>query len=73
MVTLRLRFGVIGSLYLATATIVLSGQTVPQLEPHRVKVESVEYQGKRAVRLVEDGTVPNGEAYALVKGSTNGV
>ena len=70
MVTLRLRFGVIGSLYLATATIVLSGQTVPQLEPHRVKVESVEYQGKRAVRLVEDGTVPNGEAYALVKGST---
>ena len=70
MVTLPLRFGVIGSLYLATATIVLSGQTVPQLEPHRVKVESVEYQGKRAVRLVEDGTVPNGEAYALVKGST---
>jgi len=68
--TLPLRFGVIGSLYLATATIVLSGQTVPQLEPHRVKVESVEYQGKRAVRLVEDGTVPNGEAYALVKGST---
>ena len=73
MVTLPLRFGVIGSLHLATAAIVLSGQTVPQLEPHRVKVESVEYQGKRAVRLVEDGTVPNGEAYALVKGSTNGV
>jgi hypothetical protein len=70
MVTWPLRFGVIGSLFLATATIVLSGQTVPQLEPHRVTVESVDYQGKRAVRLVEDGTVPNGEAYALVKGST---
>lgn len=70
MVTLPLRFGVMGSLCLATATIVLSGQTVPQLEPHRVKVESVEYQGKRAVRLVEDGAVPNGEAYAVVKGST---
>jgi hypothetical protein len=44
-------------------------QSVGQLTPHKVKVESVEYSGKRAVRLVEDGEVPNGQAYAEVKGS----
>ena len=43
-------------------------QTVDQLIPHRVKVESTEYLGKRAVKITEDGTVPNGEAYAIVKG-----
>src|SRR5262245_16431343 len=42
-------------------------QTVDQLTPHNVKVESVDYQGKRAVRITEDGTVANGEAYAIVK------
>ena len=42
-------------------------QTVDQLVPHRVKVESLEYQGKRAVRVTEDGVVPNGEAYAVLK------
>jgi hypothetical protein len=55
---------VIGALPAAAA-----GQTVDALTPHRVKVESVDYQGKRAVRLVEDKTVPNGEAYAVVKGT----
>ena len=44
-----------------------SAQTVEQLTPHNVKVESVEYQGKRAVKITEDGTVANGEAYAIVK------
>jgi hypothetical protein len=34
-----------------------------------VKLESVEYSGKRAVRVIEDGEVPNGQAYAAVKGS----
>jgi hypothetical protein len=44
-----------------------SAQAVDQLIPHRVKVESTEYLGKRAVKIIEDGDVPNGEAYAIVK------
>src|SRR5215510_10774314 len=47
-----------------------SAQTVDQLTPHKVKVEQVEYKGKRAIKIVEDGEVPNGEAYAIVKGAT---
>jgi len=43
-------------------------QTVDQLKPHSVKVAAVDYQGKRAVKIVEDGTIPNGEAYAIVAG-----
>jgi hypothetical protein len=43
-------------------------QTVDQLTPNRVKVESVEYKGKRAIKVTEDGQVGNGEAYAIVKG-----
>jgi len=42
-------------------------QSVTQLTPHQVKVESVTYLGKPAVKITEDGTVPNGEAYAVVK------
>ncbi len=45
----------------------MAAQTMAQLVPHNVKVESVDYQGKRAVKIVEDGTVANGEAYAVVK------
>src|SRR5215510_8601538 len=44
-----------------------SAQSVAQLTPHQVKVESVDYRGKRAIKIVEDGQVPNGEAYAIVK------
>jgi len=47
-----------------------SAQTVNQVTPHQVKVEQVEYKGKRAIKIVEDGDVPNGEAYAIVKGAT---
>jgi hypothetical protein len=43
-------------------------QTPDQLTPHKVKITAVDYQGKHAVKLVEDGTVPNGEAYAVVAG-----
>src|SRR5439155_4615313 len=42
-------------------------QTVDQLIPHNVKLESVDYSGKRAVKITEDGSVANGEAYAVVK------
>jgi hypothetical protein len=42
-------------------------QTLDQLTPHQVKLESVDYSGKRAIKIVEDGQVPNGEAYAIVK------
>ena len=44
-----------------------SAQTVGQLIPHKVKLESVDYRGKRAVKVTEDGEVANGEAYAVVK------
>src|SRR5260370_903437 len=37
------------------------------LIPHKVKRESVDYLGKRAVKITEDGQVANGEAYATVK------
>jgi len=46
-----------------------SGQTVDQLIPHKVKLESAEYLGKRALKITEDGQVADGEAYAIVKGS----
>jgi hypothetical protein len=46
----------------------LTAQTVDQLVPHRVKLESVTYLGKPVVRVTEDGEVPNGEAYAVVQG-----
>jgi hypothetical protein len=32
--------------------------------------EDVEYRGKKAVKITEDGEVPNGEAYAIVNGAT---
>src|SRR5262245_26696361 len=48
----------------------MSGQTVDQLISHQVKLEAVDFMGKRSVKIVEDGQVPNGEAYAIVKGAT---
>jgi hypothetical protein len=44
-----------------------SAQTVGELIPHKVKLESVDYLGKRAVKVTEDGEVANAEAYAVVK------
>jgi hypothetical protein len=44
-----------------------SAQTIGQLIPHQVKLESVTYLGKPAVKITEDGTVANGEAYAVMK------
>ena len=44
-------------------------QAVDQLIAHRVKLESVDYLGRRAVKVTEDGDVPNGQAYAVVKGT----
>jgi hypothetical protein len=55
-------------LVLAAAAHSAAAQTVEQLAPHRVRVEPVEYKGKRAVKVTEEGQVGNGEAYAIVKG-----
>ena len=44
-----------------------SAQTLSQLIPHQVTLESVDYLGKRAAKITEDGQVANGEAYAIVK------
>ena len=46
-----------------------SAQTVGQLVAHNVKVESVQYLGKQAIKITELGQVANGEAYAVVKDS----
>ena len=61
---------VLSSTLFALATIpgAAAAQTVEQLAPNRVKVEAVEYRGKRAIKVVEEGQVGNGEAYAVVKG-----
>jgi hypothetical protein len=47
-----------------------SAQTVDRLAGHNVRLEAVEYRGKQAVRITEDGMVRNGEAYAVVKNVT---
>src|SRR5712692_9510156 len=52
-----------------TVASLASAQAVDQLIPHKVKLESAEYLGKRAVKITEDGQVADGEAYAIVKGS----
>ena len=44
-----------------------SAQTLDQLIPHKVKLESVDYLGKRSIKMTEEGEVSNGEAYAIVK------
>ena len=44
-----------------------SAQSVDQLIPHKVRLESVDYLGKRAIKMTEEGVVTNGEAYAIVK------
>jgi hypothetical protein len=49
--------------------LVSAAQTTEQLIPHRVKLESIEFKGKRAIKVAEDGQVPNGEAYAVVTGA----
>src|SRR5690349_11035947 len=46
-----------------------NAQTVDQLTAHQVKLEAVSYEGKRAIKITEDGPVPNGRAYAIVKGA----
>jgi len=47
----------------------LQAQTVDQLMAHRVRLESVQYLDKRAVKVTEAGDVPNAQAYAVVKGA----
>jgi hypothetical protein len=57
------------SFVLCGLPVVSEAQAVDSLIPHRVKVESVEFKGKRGIKVVEDGQVANGEAYAVVKGA----
>jgi len=45
-----------------------AAQTIDQLTASRVKLASVDYKGKRSIKVTEDGEVGNGEAYAIVKG-----
>jgi len=47
----------------------LVAQRVKSLTPHRVRIEEADYRGKHGVRIVEEGEVPNGEAYATINDS----
>jgi hypothetical protein len=60
--------------YLAAASM-MSAQTIDQLIAHEVKLESVNYLGKRAVKITKDGDVASAQAYAIAKGAAfhNGV
>lgn len=51
------------------AALPLCAQTVDQLEAHGVALSATTYQGKPAVRVDAKNETPNGEAYAVVKGS----
>ena len=69
MTSARTTFVLAGTLFaLSVVAIRADAQTVDQLTPNRVKLESVEYKGKRAIKVTEEGQVGNGEAYAIVKG-----
>src|SRR5436190_14445426 len=57
----------LATLLLAMSAATASAQAIEQLIPHRVTLESVEYRGKRAVKVSEDGDVPNAQAYAILK------
>jgi hypothetical protein len=54
---------------LAAMTQRLAAQSIGELVLHQVKADTVEYLGKRALRITEKGNVPNAEAYAVVKGA----
>ena len=58
------------ALIFAAASLPAGAQTASQLTPNKVRLEDVEYRGNRAVKITEDGQVPNGEAYAVVKGTS---
>jgi len=64
--------GVRSMIAVATLTCAVSSgawaQSSDRLTPHKGKISAVDYQGKHAVKIVEDGTVGNGEAYAIVAG-----
>jgi hypothetical protein len=47
----------------------LCAQTAEQLEVHMVSITNLVYQGKRSVRVDALPTAPNGQSYAVVKGS----
>jgi len=66
------RFGMVLSFTVAMMVLAprSNAQTARDLVAHRVRIKNTEFKGKRAVRIVEDSMVPNGEAYAIVKDST---
>lgn len=64
----RYRFGIAIFTFAVALPCAAAAQSIDALTPHKVKLTAVDYQGKHAVRIVEEGTVPNGEAYAVVKG-----
>lgn len=64
---MRARFTSVSALVLALAP-AIPAQTSAQLMAHRVKITETDYMGKHGVKIVEDGAVPNAQAWAEVKG-----
>lgn len=56
-------------LWLFALASLISAQTIDQLVANHVRLESVEYRGKRAIKITEDGEAANGKAYAAVEGT----
>jgi hypothetical protein len=60
------------SLFLFSAVLALApaipAQTAAELTAHRVTITDTDYMGKRGVKIMEDGNVPNAQAWAEVKG-----
>jgi hypothetical protein len=70
MIALRQRIILSSTLFFAITTpLPGTAQTREQLTAHRVRLESVEYKDKRAIKVIEDGQPGNGEAYAVVTGT----
>lgn len=70
MTRIRAHIAVVVAFFLAIAARPVAAQTIGQLTPNKVKLVEIEYRGKRAIKITENGEVANGEAYAIVNGVT---
>ena len=60
--------GVAAMVVLSCASVVERGADGRAVDPSPGQGRGGHYRGKQAVKVTEDGAVPNGEAYAIVKG-----
>ena len=53
---------------LMLTTVAIWAQTPDQLEAHKVKISSVDYQGRKGVRVDAEPDAGNGQSWAVLKG-----